>query len=318
MSVIWQKKFFLSSLSLLLGCLFFIALQRNEAISTWPQCHPEATLIILVTSNAPNIKLRQAQRTAYSQDYLWRNYRGQRLFLLAGGFNEHEEADVIIGDFNESYRHLSLKHLMGLSWAVSQCSPNATILKMDDDIAIDLPQIMQKIAAGNGSSLGGWIHSGMKVRRGASKWALKSEEYAGETYPDFLSGWLYHISMSYAKRIVEESQESKERPLWIDDVWITGLLRTKAGITEMTSWNPHFTPYLEHLVCCIQDFKHACEFIAGPSDKDPDLIIKFAKHAKNCQHCPRLAWPASIRNECRLKNPLFLPDSQGIGAVLDG
>lgn len=320
MSVIWQKKIFLPCL-LLFACLFFITLQRRGILSSnriaWPQCNSEAKLILLVTSNAPNIKLREAQRTAYSKDYLWDNYRGQRMFLLAGGVNKYEENDVILGDFNESYKHLSLKHLMGLTWAVSQCSENATILKMDDDIAIDLPQIMAKIE-GNGMS--GWIHSGMKVRRRASKWALKSNEFKEDTYPDFLSGWLYQMSMSNARLIVAKAEESMKDPLWIDDVWITGLLRTQAGITDMTAWNPGFTPYLEHVKCCIQDPKHSCEFIAGPTDKNPDLIRKFAKHAQDChvQKCPRLSWPSSIKDKCRLKNPLFLPDSQGVGAVLDG
>ena len=33
-----------------------------------------------------------------------------------------KEEDIILGDFEESYKHLALKHLMGLSYAVNLCS----------------------------------------------------------------------------------------------------------------------------------------------------------------------------------------------------
>ena len=35
--------------------------------------------------------------------------------------------------------------------------------------------------------------------------------------------------------------------LWVDDVWITGILRSKAGIDHLNTWTKWYTPYVEHL-----------------------------------------------------------------------
>lgn len=92
-----------------------------------PICDELAKVVILVTSNAPNIGLRQAQRSAFSAQVLWSELRAVRIFLVAQHRNVSvmeqvmQEQDVLLGDFNESYRNLALKHMMGLSWAADNC-----------------------------------------------------------------------------------------------------------------------------------------------------------------------------------------------------
>ena len=91
-----------------------------------PKCHPKTEIIILVTSNAPNLKIRRAQRSAYPSNYLWQEFKAIRLFMVAKDSGEkvmsnvQYEQDVILGNFQESYKHLSFKHILGLSWATSR------------------------------------------------------------------------------------------------------------------------------------------------------------------------------------------------------
>ena len=105
---------------------------------------------------------------------------------------------------------------------IFRCPSNATIIKMDDDIAVDLPKIIEKSKT-NLQTIGGWIHSKMNVRRRNSKWSLNKNEFEQDTFPDFVSGWAYAMKMSIAQKIVSVAEMATN--LWVDDVWITGIVK---------------------------------------------------------------------------------------------
>jgi len=71
-----------------------------------------------------------------------------------------------------------------------------------------------------------------------------------KTYPDFLSGWAYAGTLETMDKILNGSLN--EEIFWIDDVWITGILRKKVGI-DLVSLNPYFTVYSDHINCCNKD-----------------------------------------------------------------
>lgn len=226
------------------------------------------------------------------------------------------EQDVLLGNFQESYKHLSFKHILGLSWATSRCPRNATIIKMDDDIAVDIPKMIEK--SGNSlETIGGWLHSKMNVRRRNSKWSLSKVEFEQDTFPDFVSGWAYAMTMSSAKRIVYLAETASN--LWVDDVWVTGILRLNAGINQLNNWSRWYTPYIEHLKCCLEDLNYSCDFIVLPTNGDTDLIEKFGKLSRHCYNYSCFTRPQSIsiRKICNVANPLFLPESGGVGHVLN-
>ena len=130
MSATCQKKYIVFSLIFVTSILIIQSkkdiipesLFSNESLT----CHHDAQIVILVTSNAPNVKIRNSQRKAYPSNYLWDQFRAVRLFLVAQVMDEDVmtsisfEKDVILGNFQESYKHLSFKHIFGLSWAASR------------------------------------------------------------------------------------------------------------------------------------------------------------------------------------------------------
>ena len=130
MSATCQKKYIVFSLIFVTSILIIQSkkdiipetLSSNESLT----CHHDAQIVILVTSNAPNVKMRNSQRKAYPSNYLWDEFRAIRLFLVAQVMDEDVmkhiefEKDVILGNFQESYKHLSFKHIFGLSWAASR------------------------------------------------------------------------------------------------------------------------------------------------------------------------------------------------------
>ena len=79
---------------------------------------------------------------------------------------------------------------------------------MDDDIAVDLTKLITKTKSQiskDSLTIGGWIHSGMNVRREQSKWALTKEEFGQDHFPDFASGWAYATNWRTAQVLVEEA-----------------------------------------------------------------------------------------------------------------
>ena len=77
---------------------------------------------------------------------------------------------------------------------------------MDDDIVVDLTKFIIKTKSQiskDSLTIGGWIHSGMKVRREQSKWALTKEEFGKDHFPDFASGWAYATNWRTAQMLVE-------------------------------------------------------------------------------------------------------------------
>ena len=118
----------------------------------------------MVTSHPGHVTLRHAFRRALPAEVLAKD-NIRRVFLLAridplqAGYGQTNQSvieeehllhrDIIQGDFLESYRHLSYKHVMGLKYAVHYCPQTSWILKMDDDITVDIYQLITLLQATN-------------------------------------------------------------------------------------------------------------------------------------------------------------------------
>jgi len=143
-----------------------------------------------------------------------------------------------------------------------------------------------------------------------------------------LSGWAYVTSRKTAAELAAEA--SKDRwPLWIDDLWVTGVLARRINARLLTL-NSLYTVHKDHLQCCLDDQRGKdgqrllCDFLVGPSSGDAKLVIKLGRLAAECRQiglCQRRTWEKSIARTCiRASNPFLLPDSPGVGQVfvLDG
>lgn len=126
-------------------------------VANSPACGTEPEpllLIILVFSHPAHAALRDAHRTAASWEVL-QELRARRVFLLADGSGDAQSGypsvpveevvsesgrfrDLVVADFRDHYRNLTYKHALALTWASAFCSRAKYILKMDDDMMIDL------------------------------------------------------------------------------------------------------------------------------------------------------------------------------------
>ena len=205
-------------------------------------------LIILVPSAPHKVKERLAIRDS------WGRYSGDEklssphnaskvaLAFLIGkdanySTNEREQTfesevfqDVVLGDFQDTYKNLTRKILMGLKWVTKFCSGAQYILKADDDSFIHIPRLIEmlkKNPAGHSGSVYGKLNSYSPVQRTEGKWNVTYEDYPLSIFPPYMSGGAYVLSGNIAGKLLAVSEYMPY--LSVEDVFITGILRFIIG-----------------------------------------------------------------------------------------
>ncbi|KAK9512352.1 hypothetical protein O3M35_000797 [Rhynocoris fuscipes] len=261
------------------------------------------TTVQIVTSYAGNVEARSALRRAYPK-YELEKLGIVRLFLLAmckpNGKDRitqhalyHENSrygDLIQGNFYEDYRNLTYKHIMGLKWVVTKCYNLKHIIKMDDDILVDLYDLTALIKKKNinNREMAGYLERNMRpIRIKANKWYVTNNEYNGNEYPPFLSGWMYVMNIPLAMELVNNAY--KVPYFWIDDVFVTGILANQLNVSYI-DLSEHFSLHSEVVECCIR-LRTKCGFFVAPSSGDYSLQVKFHDHCYTCR---------TFMNACRI------------------
>lgn len=252
--------------------------------------------ILLITSYVGHDEVRAAHRAAISTETL-RTLNIYRVFLLAkvpptekyitqrAIESEYRHfGDIVQGNFVEAYRNLTYKHAMGLRWASSNaCVQSKFIIKMDDDIVVDFFRLYEYLndpnrkINSNRQFLAGYVFANVvPIRAHQNKWYVSHDEFDGNVYPDYVSGWMYVTTPFTARTLVAAASRTKF--FWIDDTWFTGILRDKQKISISESLSELFSANSEFLDCCVDDMKlhrYECPFMAGPNGGDYRLIRNF-------------------------------------------
>lgn len=276
--------------------------------------------IILVTSYVGHDDVRAAHREGISQREL-KEMGLARVFLLAkipakerfitqnGIASEQRKfGDLLQGDFLEHYRNLTYKHVMGLRWAANKCSHAKFIVKIDDDSVYDIFRVYNYLKKNENNPrdnhhLAGYIFNHQRPsRQETDKHFVTEEEYPGDEFPKYLSGWLY-ITNPYTAHLL--IKQTLHKPFfWIDDTYVTGILAADLDIEfiDLTEW---FSANPDFLDCCVKDmvrYQMLCEFAVGPNGGDTKLLPLFQGEARKCfqkNNCQTRSGPGqNIRNTC--------------------
>ncbi|XP_017771061.1 PREDICTED: beta-1,3-galactosyltransferase 5 [Nicrophorus vespilloides] len=252
--------------------------------------------VILVTSYFGNVETRSAIRRAFPKDSL-RDLNATFVFLLGRKSDDmfvkqdavldeaHRFGDILQGNFREAYRNLTYKHLMGLKWASERCANAEYVVKMDDDIVVNLPEILKVLRNVKlpQKLLAGYILKDMEPKREkANKWFVTEDEYRDKVYPTFLSGWFYVTNPKTSRSLVRAVRG--EKYFWIDDTFITGILARKVKIKHY-NLGDYFTVHPEFLRCCMSDVSKlsvGCEVMIGPNGGDANLFFEFNRALGKC------------------------------------
>lgn len=207
--------------------------------------------MIIVHSAPDHFSERQAIRSTWGSVKSIKNLAIRLIFVLGKtqvGPNLNLEnsirrenelfGDIVVGNFVESYRNLTYKHLLGYKWISNFCSDATFILKTDDDAFVDIFQLFDFIsrnygfAPKPGTLICNVFPEGTKPVRSknsrGSKWSVTMDEYPHSVYPRYCGGLAYLATPDVITKILDVSDRVKF--FWIDDVFVTGILREIAEI----------------------------------------------------------------------------------------
>lgn len=212
-----------------------------------PRCEPGQLLLILVTSAPGNSEPRQVIRSTWAAREGPAPPQWQAVFLVgqtadAGAAREIQReqqafGDLLVGNYLDAYRNLTLKVMHGLKWAAERCRPRY-VLKTDDDCFVNtawLPAFLQEHNRVRAGLYAGSLFSREKrqvIREPSSKWYVSRQDYRPEEYPPYASGIGYLLSLDAAQRLLGAAE--RVRPIPVEDAYV-GILAEEAGIRVQAS-----------------------------------------------------------------------------------
>lgn len=154
-------------------------------------------LFVMILTSIQNQVSRSALRNTWLK-YTSNNTASVRYAFLLGK-NELPIDEFGTKNFVDTYHNLTYKTIMGFRWATKYC-PNAQfVMKVDDDMWVNVPQLVEMIRKEQAflqTGLVGFCHfHASPFRDIKSKWHISRIMYPNNSFPDFCSGAAYVTSM---------------------------------------------------------------------------------------------------------------------------
>ncbi|ETN85896.1 N-acetyllactosaminide 3-alpha-galactosyltransferase [Necator americanus] len=122
--------------------------------------------------------------------------------------------DILQGDYLDSYRNLTMKTLSALRFAAVAYPKVDSILKIDDDVAWNVPLVTNYIKS--------------RVLPNSISY-VTYDEYPGESYPEYCFGVAYVLHRTAVLPMLSVLPQMKY--FWIDDVFVTGFMARAATVS---------------------------------------------------------------------------------------
>ncbi|XP_045625542.1 beta-1,3-galactosyltransferase 1 isoform X2 [Procambarus clarkii] len=218
----------------------------EEDLSQEPLCNDSSPFILVVVPSAlHHFQERQTIRTTWASPHLYPYTWIRTVFVLGATSNNtlqeliYQEMDlhhdIIQNTFVDSYRNLTYKTISWLSWVRDWCPETPFVAKIDDDVVVNPFHLLQYLRLQiSRDSAPSKIH-GRLSRRAPShrngKWAVTEEEYPDKFFPPFVFGPAYIVGRNAVERLLAYVAHTPF--LWLEDVYITGLVARAAGIRHV-------------------------------------------------------------------------------------
>ncbi|XP_016983628.2 UDP-GlcNAc:betaGal beta-1,3-N-acetylglucosaminyltransferase 7 [Drosophila rhopaloa] len=250
-----------------------------------PACDKDVQVLVLVHSAVRNIDKRRIIRQTWA-DRSYIDHTPLRVIFLVGGVGENAEkwqqflgrenhlhGDLIQGNFDDAYRNMTYKHVMALKWFNEKCAHAQLLVKVDDDVFMNTPQLVKYLATPSLPEHSMLLDPDLLLCRSVnrsrvkrtfrSKWRVTYKEYPNRFYPEYCPGMAIVYAPDVVRRLFEAAQKAKY--FWVDDVLITGILAEETG-TKITK----LKYYLEQ--------KDVRKLLGGGADLEEPPFL-FTNHA---------------------------------------
>lgn len=201
-------------------------------------------LLVYVHCSSVNIKHRETIRETWARRSIFPQIR--LVFMLGysnkSTINEKVKLessiynDIVQEDYIDSYRNLTYKAVMSMKWISEYCNHTQYILKVDDDMLVNMFLLMRHLNTISNHSL---VHQNTimcnfyykvkVIRKKKSKWYVSFSEYRDSFFQPYCSGSAFILSGDLASRFYNLSLYTNF--FWIDDYYLTGLLAKSAKVT---------------------------------------------------------------------------------------
>lgn len=207
-------------------------------------CNGSVYIAVVVCSAVPNFDARQAIRNSWAQDATKLN-NIQVFFLLGKSQNDSLNAlvanesqkytDIIQQEFLDTYNNLTLKSVMLLKWVNQHCTSAKYVMKTDDDMFVNLPNLFRLLKAKGHKNmlLGCLIKGAVPVKDWNSKWFVPDVVFPGRVYPPYLSGTGYVISRDTVSVLYQTALNTPF--FYLEDIFITGVCAGRVGIKPVNN-----------------------------------------------------------------------------------
>ncbi|XP_064085525.1 beta-1,3-galactosyltransferase 5-like isoform X4 [Macrobrachium nipponense] len=172
--------------------------------------------------------------------------------------------DIIQYNFIDSYRNLTYKTIAWMTWVKYNCLDVPWIAKIDDDNVVNpfaLNRYLVDRFRENPSPDA--IHGRLRVTNKAmrnGKWVVTKEEYPPDRYPPFVLGPAYIVGRNAIDKLLEYTPYTPF--LWLEDVYMTGLVAKAAGVKHVQAEKTLYTKKLSRRL-----FVGPVSFLIGASEK---------------------------------------------------
>lgn len=138
--------------------------------------------------------------------------------------------DLLQFAFTENYFNITLKAIAELNWSARHCNGSAYLLRVDDDVIVNVPRLSAAIAEGKfRPGLTGQVEVTEAHREPAHKWYMPPRYYHADSYT-FIKGFGYLLSTDRLPKLLASMGRYRGFVLDIDDVYVTGVLADYAKI----------------------------------------------------------------------------------------
>ncbi|XP_068203276.1 beta-1,3-galactosyltransferase 5-like isoform X2 [Palaemon carinicauda] len=231
-------------------------------------------ILAVVLSAIPHAKEREVIRNTWANPDYYKLTKIRAIFILGATTNEtlqhavEEEIekyqDIIQYNYIDSYRNLTYKTISWMTWVRDYCEDVPWIAKIDDDNVVNpfaLNHYLVDRFKQNPSpnTIHGRLRGNNKSMRNG-KWVVTKEEYPPDKYPPFVLGPAYIVGRNAIDKLLEYVPYTPF--LWLEDVYMTGLVAKAAGIKHVQAEKTLYTKKLSRRL-----FIGPVSFLIGASEK---------------------------------------------------
>jgi beta-1,3-galactosyltransferase 1 len=195
-------------------------------------CKTKKLLLVMICSRPDGFEIRSAIRETWGRKHADASF----FFLLGEVKNDYllqhkvEVEHIRYGDtiqerFVDTYNNLSIKSVNMLKLFNKHCAKSHLFLmKVDDDVFLNVNKVVRALALRTRHTglLLGRVRSHTKpFRSRSSKWYMPYKWYRPKTYPPFVCGPAYVMSVDVALKLYKCAM--KHQLIYIEDVYLTGI-----------------------------------------------------------------------------------------------